>query len=219
MVRPTRETGPALALLLVLAAPLGAQAPAPGDPAAKTVRDFLARFDEGDPGWKVRMEALVGLAKVGPAAVPVLVEALQKGLPLAREFAAQALVLCGEPGTRPALEQALGDPKSGVRMYALLALSMLGRLERTERYERLLKSDPSNWGVRPLLAAALEREDQRNPAELRQALADYDLRSLDSARVGETAPDFALTDFTGMTVRLSQFRGQTVVLRFILFDF
>ena len=59
-----------------------------------------------------------------------------------------------------------------------------------------------------------------DPAALRTALADYDLRTLASARVGEMAPDFTLADATGKTYRLSQFRGkQTVVLRFILFDF
>lgn len=33
--------------------------------------------------------------------------------------------------------------------------------------------------------------------------------------VGETAPDFALTDQTGRTVRLSQFRGEPVAVTFI----
>jgi peroxiredoxin len=34
------------------------------------------------------------------------------------------------------------------------------------------------------------------------------------------APDFTLADATGKTYRLSQFRGKnTVVVRFILFDF
>jgi hypothetical protein len=97
---------------------------------------------------------------------------------------------------------------------------MLGRLPRTERHERMLTKDPCKWGVRPMMAAALERDDRPDPAALRKALADYDLRTLDSARIGELAPDFTLADFTGKTYRLSQFRGKkTVVLRFILFDF
>ena len=55
---------------------------------------------------------------------------------------------------------------------------------------------------------------------LRTALADYDLRKLESARIGETAPDFALANFAGKTYRLSQFRGRkSVVLRFILYDY
>lgn len=70
-----------------------------------------------------------------------------------------------------------------------------------------------------MMAAALERADRPNLAEMRRALAEYDLRSMDSARLGHIAPDFILTDYTGKTHRLSQFRGKTVVLRFILFDY
>src|SRR5262249_47651479 len=150
----------------------------------------------------------------------VLAEALHKGPPSTRELAAQALVHFADPSTRPGLERALADPKSGVRLYAIQALSMFGRLPRTERHEQILSNDPSFWGVRPMMAAALARDDRPNPAQLRKLLADYDLRQLDSARPGEMAPDFTLTDFSGKTYRLSQFRGKkTVVLRFILFDF
>ena len=71
-----------------------------------------------------------------------------------------------------------------------------------------------------MMAAALERADRPKQAELRKALVDYDLSKMDSARVGELAPDFTLTDFTGKAYRLGQFRGKkTVVLRFILYDY
>jgi HEAT repeat protein len=205
-----------LPVVLLLAGPLRADDQAAAEKAARAV---LARFDKGNGDWKVRMEALKGLAKIGPAAAPVLVEALKEGQPATREFAAQALVLCAEANTKPALERALTDPKPGVRIYAIQALSMLGPLPRTEQYERLLTSDPTVYGVRPMMAAALERDDRPDPAALRKALADYDLSSMDSARVGATAPDFILSDYTGKPVRLSQWRGKTVVLRFILFDY
>src|SRR5262249_41674630 len=106
------------------------------------------------------------------------------------------------------------------RLYAIQALSMLGRLSRTERNERIRTKDPNKWGVQSIMSAALERDDQPDPAALRKALADYDLRTLDSAQIGKMAPDFTLTDFTGKPHSLSQFRGKkTVVVRFILFDF
>src|SRR5262245_25946364 len=221
MLRTVPRLVPALALLVSLAGVSRAHdESAETAITAKAVREILARFDKGDPGWKVRMGALVELARQGPATVPVLVEALKNGSPSAREFAAQALVIFAEPGIRPALEQALDDPQAGVRIYAIQALSMLGRLGSSDRLERMLKNDPSTFGVRPMLAAALARDDPPQPAELRKALADYDLRNLDSARVGEIAPDFSLTDFTGKTSRLSQFRGKKmVVLRFILYDY
>jgi HEAT repeat protein len=190
-----------------------------GTPKEKAVQATLAKFDKGDPGWKVRMESLVGLVKIGPEAVPVLVEALRTGSPSTREFAAQALVVFADWTTQPALERALSDPKPGVRLYAIQALSMLGPLPRTKENERILTTDPTKFGVRPMMAAALERTDKPNLAEMRKTLAEYDLRNMDSARLGQTAPDFSLTDYTGKTVRLSQFRGKTVVLRFILFDY
>src|SRR5688572_29622173 len=119
-----------------------------GDKAAaeKVARDVVAKFEKGDPGWKVRMGALVELAKQGPATAPVLAEALKKGSPSARGFAAQALVLLAEPGTRLALEQALDDPDFGVRVHAIQALSMFGRLEPNERHKRILREDPSFFG-------------------------------------------------------------------------
>src|SRR5262249_19418002 len=121
--------------------------------AEKEARQIVARFDKGEPGWKVRMEALVRLVRAGPAVVPVLVEALHKGPPSTREFAAQALVLFAEPSSRPGLERALADPMSGVRLYAIQALSMFGQLPRTERHEKIRRKDPSFWGVRPMMAA------------------------------------------------------------------
>jgi HEAT repeat protein len=185
----------------------------------KEARQIVAQFDRGDPGWKVRMGALIRLVRAGPATVPVLVEALHKGTPSAREFAAQALGLFAEPGTRSALERALADPKSGVRLYAIQALSMLGPLAQSQRHLQILRNDPSFWGVRAMMAAALGRTDRPQPEQLRKPLAEYDLRKLDSARLGERAPDFTLRNFGGKSYRLSQFRGRTVVLRFILFDF
>jgi len=209
------------ALVLLFGGPLPADDKAGATAAAeKPARAALAKFKKGNGAWKVRMEALVSMAKIGPPAAPVLVEALKDGPPATREFAAQALVLFVDAKTRPALDRALADLKPGVRLYAIQALSMLGPLPRTKENERILTSDPAFWTVRPMMAAALERADRPNQAKLRKALADYDLSKMDTARVGELAPDFTLTDFTGKTYRLSQFRGKkAVVLRFILYDY
>jgi hypothetical protein len=185
----------------------------------QAARDALAGFEKGNGDWRARMEALVRLAQIGPAAAPMLIEALSDRKPATREFAAQALVLFVDSTAQPALERALADPTPGVRLYAIQALSMLGPLPRTKENERILTTDPTVFGVRPMMAAALERTDRPNLAEMRKTLAEYDLRKMDSARIGQTAPDFTLTDYTRKTVRLSQFRGKTVVVRFVLFDY
>jgi hypothetical protein len=65
--------------------------------AEKAARDTLAQFDEGDAGWKVRMEAWVRLVKAGPAAVPVLEQALKKESPAVRAVATQAIAVMRGP--------------------------------------------------------------------------------------------------------------------------
>src|SRR5262249_54079696 len=107
----------------------------------------------GDPGWKVRMEALVQLVRAGPAAVPLLREAMKKDSPAARAFATQVLAVI------------------------------------------------------------------RGPEAIRKAVTAYDLAKLDSARLGQVAPDFSLSDLSGKDYRLSQFRDKkAVVLTFFMDD-
>ena len=82
MLRSLARTVLVPAFVLLFAVPLPADDQAGATAAAeKAARAALARFDKGDPGWKVRMEALVGLAKIGPSAVPVLVKGLKDGPP------------------------------------------------------------------------------------------------------------------------------------------
>src|SRR5262249_38248880 len=111
---PRRQLCVCFTVALALLCPSLLPAKDPGKPGTgarpareREARQIVARFEKGDPGGKVRMDALVRLARVGPAAVPVLAEALHKGSPWARELAAQALVLFAEPSTRAGLERAL----------------------------------------------------------------------------------------------------------------
>jgi hypothetical protein len=186
------------------------------DPTAtvQAAREAVAHFAKGDPGWQVRLKALVGLARAGQPAVGVLLDALKNGSPSTRDFAAQALVFCADPRARPALEAALDDPEIGVRLYACTALSMFGRLKPAKRYLRLRESD--QWAVRQNMAYALDRDDKPDVAALRKALANCDLAAMDSARVGGLAPDFTLGDLQGKTHRLCDLRGKKGVLLIFL---
>jgi hypothetical protein len=114
--------------------------------AEKQVRDTLAQLEKAEPEWQGHFEALVGLAKAGPAVVPVLEETLKNGTDRARDFAGYAL--------------------------------------------RIL----------------------RGPADVTKALVNFDLKRIDIARLGQLAPDFALSDPTGNAYRLSQFRGKKAVV-------
>jgi hypothetical protein len=214
---PPQQTRLALVLAVLAAVPLvaGDQVKKPESTAASkhTARAILAKFDKGNPGWKVRMEALVALVKTGPAAVGVLVEALQSRSPSVRELAAQVLAVLAEPRSWPALERALDDPDPRVRIYAVKALSLSGRLvllSKAQREKLLKRTRPGM--MRDYIVDALKRDDRPDPQAIRKALRDFDPAGMDSVRLGQLAPDFALPDALGKTHRLSQYRGKKMVV-------
>jgi hypothetical protein len=227
-----------LATFLLLAGPVRAQDEAkkkPSEPlktadaaayAEKQARDALAKFDKewkvaDRPGtWKVRMECLQALVKAGDDAVPVLVEALKTGPNHHhRAFAAQALGFIVDPSTRPALVDALKEKNEFVRIHALMALGRFGRQEATPEFRRMASEQEPHGGVQFLMSYALTRDDKPDPKPIRQALIDYDLKRMGSAREGKAAPDFALVDTQGKTWRLGDLRGKkSVVLVFPMGD-
>ncbi len=179
---------------------------------SRTVTEILAKFQKGDPDWKVRMESLVRIANAGPDALPMLVDALQSKSRSKRQFAAQALAVIHDPATRPALVRATTHSDATVRSYAVRGLGMMGaeRIPASER-SRIRKSLGST-GRR--YASEVLSKDQALPEwkSARATLMKYDLAKLDTARIGRMAPDFVLTSALGKTYRLSQFRGKKIVL-------
>jgi HEAT repeat protein len=211
----------ALILLATLAAPrLAGDSPAPQ--AERIVRDALARFEKSEPSWQTRLQAAVALAKVGPAAVPALVEALKKGALQTRLFAGEMMVLLVEPrkvdaDVRAELERALENEDDFVREFAIKALNRLGALDKVKRARHILKNDPSPE-IRRVMAVALKGELRDNAPAIRKALAEFDPAAIESARLGQRAPDFSLTDTAGKVVRLSQFRGHKIVVLVFLVE-
>ncbi len=149
--------------------------------------EILAELENGQVDWKVRIRSLVGMAKASSESVPMLVDAIQDGTPAQREFAAQALGMILDPATRPALQRALKDGHRGVRGFVQRALRTMG---------------PAG------------QEPSPEAESIRATVANFDLAQIDSARVGQVAPEFALVSADGKPFRLSQFRGKTVVLEF-----
>lgn len=171
-----------------------------------------------DAGWKARMTAFQKLARAGDKATPALIDALSKGEPETRVFAAQALGLMADPKAKPALEAALKDKTAAVRLYALDALSMFGKLAPTDELKAMKEKDP-NRDVKAHVGFALDRDDKPDPVALRKMLAGYDLAKMNTAVLRKAAPEFELTDATGKTYKLTDFKGKkAVVLVFVYGD-
>ena len=188
----------------------------------QTVQAVLAKFEKhwkppndqkpDDQSWKIRMECLVAVAKVGHPSVPALVEVLktESRSPHTRAFAAQALGFLGDPSARPTLAQAVEDKDGFVRLHATKALGRLGRVEATPTYRKMAEQGDF------AMTFALTRDDEPDPAAIRKTLLHYDLSRMDAAHAGKPAPDFSLFDTAGKTHRLGQHRGKkSVVLVFL----
>jgi hypothetical protein len=191
--------------------------------AHQKARDILSRFARSDDEWQTRLRLTTEVVKAGSAVVPVLFEALNEGPLRNRLFAGEMLVLMVEPGkvgarTRAALERALEDREEFVREFSIKALYNLGELNKVKLARQIADRDPSP-DIRRVTSVALRGEYPKNEPAIRKALSTFDPATIDSARLGQLAPDFALPDPSGKIVRLSDFRGKkSVVLVFLAED-
>jgi len=76
-----------------------------------------------------------------------------------------------------------------VRIHALMALGRFGRQEATPEFRHMASEQEPHGGVQFLMSYALTRDDKPDPKPIRQALIDYDLKRMGSAREGEAAPN------------------------------
>mgnify|MGYP001604879904 CR=1 FL=1 len=200
----------------------------PGPKSAKQILDDFRREWQAQPGymramddrgWKARTVALCELVKIGKGAVPVLAEALDNKDAEVRAFAAQALGFLADASVSKKMDLLLGQDSDPItRLYAADALGMGGGLKPADLYTKAEKED-ANKDVRSHVRFALERNGERLPPSVQKLFVDFDQRKIDTARLGEPAPDFELTDALDITYRLSDFRGKkAVVLVFIYGD-
>src|SRR5262249_26721469 len=121
-----------------------------------SVQDILSQFQKHrqqsttgpsrKQGLKLQMEGLVKLMKIGPAAVPVLIDCLknEKEPPSTRALAARALGFLADARARPVLLQAIEDQDGSVQAEARKALGRLGRLKTTPKLRELAGKDPTS---------------------------------------------------------------------------
>lgn len=172
-----------------------------------------------DRGWKVRMRALQGLVARGKQAVPHLLKVLKTGETPQRILAAQALGYLAPHVPREALlKAARSDRDPAVRLYAVDSLGMQGETAETVDWKQLLQNE-SNRDVRKHIGYAIERKGKPLDPGVVRRLRKWAPGQLDSARVGQPAPDFELSTANGRTIRLSDYEGEkNVVLVFIYGD-
>lgn len=172
-----------------------------------------------DAGWKARMKAFQALVKAGPESAGELRRVLQEGSPPERILAAQVLGFLRSKESGADLARAAEhDADPAVRLYAVDSLAMLGGRAHEELFRRLEQNE-KNRDVKRHLAYARERDGAALDDTVIASLKQWDAQTIDSARLGQSAPDFELASLSGEKVRLSDFRGKKpVVLVFIYGD-
>lgn len=173
-----------------------------------------------DSTWKVRMRTFQSLVREGNASVPPLLNALKHGDTETRILAAQTLGYLAPNVPRDALlDAATSDSEPAVRLYAIDSLGMQGGRNVSGELERLQQNE-KNRDVKKHIGYALERGTQGLVANVVEDLLGWDAATMDSAKVGEPAPEFTLATVDGkQRIRLADFRDkQAVVLVFVYGD-
>ncbi len=185
-------------------------------PQAGRLKEYMRPLD--DVGWQARMTAFQQLAQRGASGVPELIKALASDSASVRALAAQVLGYCGNVEAVGALVQAAEhDADAMVRLYAADSLGMLGGDQ--EAVLRRLEPTESNRDTKRHIGYALDRAGEPVAAAVAAELRQWTNDRLGAATLGQPAPDFELTSLDGRRIRLSQYRGQQlVVLIFVYGD-
>jgi hypothetical protein len=116
------------------------------------------------------------------------------------------------------LRAAAEDSEPVVRLYAIDSLGMLGTEGEPIDWDALAKKQ-RNRDVKRHLTYIEQRAGQPVSPRTIDQLRDWDLAGIDTARLGQLAPDFELSSVSGEKIRLSDFRGtKAVVLVFVYGD-
>lgn len=177
---------------------------------------YIRRQD--DAGWQARMRAMQGGLRDEKQAIPLLLETLRTGDAPQRILAAQTLGYLGpDVPVEPLIAALKSDTDPAVRLYLVDALGMLGKGAAVD-WNEFLKAE-SNRDVKRHVGYVQERAGKPLDTRVVEQLRQWDSRQMNTAAVGQPAPDFTLSSAQGDKVRLSDFRGnQAVVLVFIYGD-
>ena len=172
-----------------------------------------------DAGWKARMKAFQAAVRSGQRAVEPMRKWLREGDPSQRALAAQVLGYLPAAAARgDLLRAAQQDAEAVVRLYAIDSLGMLPAQGADVDWKALADAQENRDAKRHVTYAS-ERGNEPLAKEVIEALSSWDAGQMDTAQVGQLAPDFELRSLSGEKVRLSDFRGKNpVVLVFVYGD-
>lgn len=176
--------------------------------------------DLDDTGWRVRLLSVRDLVRAGDEAIPQIEGGLSDDDFQVRYAAATALgVLRAEQSLPALLETLKNDPSLIVRAQTGVALGQIGSRLALEPLRAALENDESG-DVRHQCELSIDQIEKGMHAtpDLRRAYESLEPSTFEQARVGELAPNFALSDTDGNTHTLSEMRGGWTVLVWVFAD-
>ena len=184
----------------------------------KDFRGFNHIRQTDEAGWKLRAKTLKQLVAGGEASIPALEEALTSDNTPTRILAAQAIgYLAPLAKIKKLTEIFENDTEPAVRLYTADAIGMSGRGSKVD-WDALANNE-KNRDVLMHINYAKSRGAAGVEKSIVSSLAEMSDEKVDSAKVGEPAPEFSLNSVDGSEFSLSQFKGkQPVVLVFIYGD-
>ena len=184
----------------------------------KTFRRLKYMRATDDKGWETRMETMQALVATGKSAVPALMKSLQDEKVSTQIFAAQTLSYLAPHADVAKLAEAFRLAKDpAVRLYLVDTMGMTGRGKDIDWDE--MASTERNRDVRKHIGYAKEREGNPVEESTIKSLVDWDIKTLNSAKINQPAPDFKLSTFDGKEYSLKDFKGKNpVVLIFVYGD-
>jgi hypothetical protein len=154
------------------------------------------------------MLALQEFVRQGDAAVPTLLESLRSDSSAERILAAQALgYLAPSIPIEPLRKAASDDDDAAVRLYAVDALGMKGVSSDEVDWSALKENEKNRDAIKHIGYTKLRDGELVKPAIVAK-LRDWNSDAIDTAIVGNPAPDFELASATGEAIRLSQYRDK-----------
>lgn len=175
------------------------------------------RHEEDTTSWMTYALSMKRLVALGDEAVPGLIKACDDRNFQVRALSARVLGYLGAKSAVPKLIELLDDEQAPV---ALLAADALGQIQDPAGLEALKAARGwlNNGDVLLHVAKSLERGVPLE-SDVRQQILRIDGESINSAKIGQPAPDFTLKDAAGKVWSLADFRDRkTIVLTFIYGD-